>query len=159
MKKYLSLLLIPAAFIYSCKKNVGNLAVGPVPSIVGTWTIAADTVKDYDHDTVSSTTGNTYNKGETYHFNADGSGAASIDTVPGSLKFTYTVTDNKVALNYPAQYYNNTSPGATIDTARVGLLTPTSLELIYKGYFFGKAGSDIYYESDVYLVKQIQISE
>jgi len=154
MKKYLSLLFILAAFVYSCKKS-GNRAVAPVPSIVGTWFVTNDSLKEYDSSGLTSATANTYNKEESYRFNADGTGYTSIDTIPGSTTFTYTVAGDNAVLTYPAQNYK----GDQIDTARIGLLTATSLELIYKGYFFGTAGSTYYFETDVYFTKQPQISE
>jgi len=141
MKKYLPLLCILAAFVYSCKKSNETPA-----SIVGTWHITADSLKEYYSSGLTSATANTYNKGESYRFNADGTGYSSIDTIPNNTTFTYTKAGNNVVLTYPAQNYK----GDEIDTARIGVLTATSLELIYKGYFFGTAGSPEYYETDVY---------
>ena len=145
MKKYLGLLFILAAFVYSCKKS-GNRVVAPNASIVGTWFVTNDSLKEYDNSGLTSATANAYNKEESYRFNADGTGYTSIDTVPGNTTFTYTKAGNNVVLTYPAQNYK----GDEIDTARIGVLTATSLELIYKGYFFGTAGSAAYYETDVY---------
>jgi hypothetical protein len=154
MKNYLALLFIPAAFVYSCKKTNSVVADAPA-SIVGTWYVTNDSLKEYDSSGLISATNNTYNKGQSFQFNANGSGFSVIDTIPGRLTFTYTVAGSNAVLNYPAQNYNNMSPGATIDSARIGLLTQTRLELIYKGYFFGTAGSSYYYETEVYLIKPI----
>ena len=152
MKNYFALLLIPAAFVYSCKKT-SDVPVAPA-SIVGAWYVTADTIKEYDSSGLISATANIYyNKGESFQFNANGSGFSVVDTIPGRLTFTYTVAGSNAVLNYPAQNYNNMSPGSTIDSARIGLLTQTRLELIYKGYYFGTAGSTYYNETDVYLIK------
>ena len=149
MKKYLALLFIPAAFVYSCKKT-NDVPVTPA-SIVGTWYVTNDSLKEYDSSGLTSATDNTYNKGELYQFNANGTGYTSIDTIPGNTTFTYTLTGSNAVLDYPAQNYK----GDQIDTARIGLLTQNRLELIYKGYFFGTAGSTYYFETDVYLMKPI----
>jgi hypothetical protein len=154
MKKYLGLLFILAAFVYSCKKS-GNRAVAPNASIVGTWFVTNDSVKEYNSSGLTSAAANIFNKDESDRFNADGTGYTSIDTIPGSTTFTYTIAGGKVVIDYITQNYK----GDEIDTARIGLLTATSLELIYKGYVFDIAGSTEYYETDVYFTRQPQISE
>lgn len=151
MKKYLPLLLIVAAFVYSCKKT-NDVPVTPA-SIVGTWGITADTLQEFDSGGLTSSTANTYNKGEIFHFSADGTGFTVIDTIPGSTTFTYALSGGNAILDYPAQNYK----GDQIDTARIAVLTPTSLELIYKGYFFTMANSTAYYETDVYFTKQTEL--
>ena len=148
MKKYLALLLIPAAFVYSCKKT-SDVPVTPA-SIVGTWGITADTAQEFDSGGLVSSTANIYNKGEILHFSADGTGFTVIDTIPGSTPFTYTLTGGNAVLDYPAQNYK----GDQIDTARIAVLTPTSLELIYKSYYFTMAASTYHYETDVYFTRQ-----
>jgi len=154
MKNYLALLLIPAAFVYSCKKT-NDVPVAPA-SIVGNWYVMGDTIKEYDSSGLISATANIYyNKGESFQFNANGSGFSVIDTIPGRLTFTYTVAGSNAVLNYPAQNYNNTNSVAAIDTARIARLTSTSLELIYKSYYFTMAASTYHYETDVYLIKPI----
>ena len=160
MKKNLLYILIIAVFVYSCKKsNITTHSIDPVGNITGTWYIISDTTKDYTSGILTSTTGTSVNRVSSFKFNSDNTGDFNTDTIPGSASFTYTITNNKLAFNYPDQVYNNISTGATTDTARIGLITTNSLELIFKGIFYTPNGISAYYEQDVYLTNTPESAE
>lgn len=152
MKKQLLLILIIAAFVYSCKKS--GSAVNQLNSeIAGTWRFTSDSTREFVKGVQTSLSVNMPNTNLTYQFNTDGTGAQRLDTVPGSATFTYKITGSTLAFNYPAQTYDKAYSGALTDSATIGTLTSKKLEMIRKVYFYNLNGKNVYDEDDAYFTK------
>jgi len=149
MKKNLLFILIIAAFIYSCKKS-GSSSGG----INGTWYLTRDSTREFTNGVQTSVYGESFNnKATSFQFNSNGSGSEKTDTIPGSVTFNYKITGSNLVLNYAAQTYGGQSEPATSDTARIGTLTNSNLELISKFYLYNLNGSTVTGESDLYFSK------
>ncbi len=142
------IILIISAFIYSCKKS-GSSSGG----INGTWYLTRDSVKYYTGSTLNAVIGTAYSRIYSIQFNANGTGSFRTDTIAGSLSFNYKLSGSNLTLTYPAQTYDGRSQVASADTAGIGLLTSSNLELIYKGVLYNVNGGPGAYESDIYYSK------
>jgi len=115
MKKFLIILLIITAFVYSCKKSNSS-----PPSIVGKWLVTVDST------TINQQTDIFFRYNAPYlyiQFNSDGTGQQSC-YYPSLPNFTYSVSPGKVFINYPAGFIPPVTTGPFTDTVTVVNLTP-----------------------------------
>jgi hypothetical protein len=145
----LIIILIISAFIYSCKKS-GSSSGG----INGTWYLTRDSTREFTNGVQTSVTGESFsNRATSFQFNSNGTGSEKVDTIPGSVTFNYKITGNNLIFNYPAQTYDGQSQSASSDTAKIGMLTGSSLELVSKFELYNLNGSTIAGEADLYFSK------
>ena len=141
MKKYLPLLFIVAAFVYSCTKT-GNTQT----ALTGKWFISTDSV--YEYGSIETT--NSYSQQYYYQFNADGTGQALLALNPGVLNFTYTLGTNVIYIKFPVfmgvdGYFNPQT-----DTAVIRKLSPGTLSIGFNEFGLTPEGRIPYHDDIVF---------
>jgi hypothetical protein len=91
--------IIAAAILFAGCSKKSN--VTPSSLIVGKWHFVSDTINIYNNGTLSSSTPQPLKSTGYAQFNADKTGTESPAT--DTVKFTYTVADAMLTLNYPTQ--------------------------------------------------------
>jgi len=162
MKKYLLIFMSAIAFLYSCKKdNPSNSKnTNQQLKISGKWYYMQDTILEYKNGTLTHVVNQLSNTmiDPNYYiqFNDDGTAVASYDD--GISNITYTLSGNKIVLNFPA--YTENSPGGPItvpassNQATVKILADGRLELFYDDSMTDSSGNIIRDTEAAYYIKQ-----
>ena len=132
---------------YGCSKGGSTKSSSAPGAIVGTWYVTGDTSRRFTNGIQTFLYGNS-NSGrhQSYRFSSNGSGYVRIDTLAGTLNFTYKITGSTLIFNYPAQTYNDYPQQPNVDTTRIGTLNSSNLEIISTSSFSQS-------EYDLYLSK------
>lgn len=159
MKTKLIIAAVIACFIYlfSCKKSQpSNNNTNTIPSLLsGKWYYMQDTVLEYKNGVLSQVINQLSNPAidPVYYeqFNADGTGISSNES--GSGSFTYTVKDNKITFNYPAENVGGISQPAYSEQGTIKIRAANRLELFYDDSTTGN-GDVIRDTEAAYYIKQ-----
>src|SRR5437879_12533933 len=100
----LLLLTVATSLLLGCSKK-DNPNAQQTFSIIGKWSIVADTSRQYVSGVLNSTYIVVGINAPYYLFNADGSGTLKQNTSPPDQikNFTYTVSKDTLTVNYPIQ--------------------------------------------------------
>ena len=122
-------------YLFSCKKDQpsNNNPNTNTSLLSGKWYYMQDTVLEYKNGVLSQVINELSNSAiDPVYFvqlNSDGTGTSSNES--GNVSFTYTVKDNKITFNYPAETIGGISQPAYSEQATLKILTSNRLELFY----------------------------
>lgn len=125
----LYILIIAIALFAGCSKK--NDTAPAATSIVGKWDITADTDRVYLDGTLNQTTILNESYSPYVQFNQDGSGVLMDDATGATIKFTYTVSDQTITFNYPAQIISGVQVAAFTRTATFNQYASGKMEIIF----------------------------